>query len=139
MSDVHSTKTRSYNMSQIKGKNTKPEILVRKYLFSKGFRYRVNDKRYPGHPDIVLPKYKTAIFINGCFWHVHEGCKYFVWPENNKDFWKAKLLSNVERDRINYEKLADLGWKVLIIWECELRKNNAEDRLNQLVKNLLTS
>jgi len=126
-------------MSQIKGKNTKPEILVRKYLFSKGFRYRVNDKRYPGHPDIVLPKYKTAIFINGCFWHVHEGCKYFVWPENNKDFWKAKLLSNVERDRINYEKLADLGWKVLIIWECELRKNNAEDRLNQLVKNLLTS
>lgn len=139
MSDVHSTKTRSYNMSQIKGKNTKPEILVRKYLFSKGFRYRVNDKRYPGHPDIVLPKYKTAIFINGCFWHVHEGCKYFVWPENNKDFWKAKLLSNVERDRINYDKLTDLGWKVLIIWECELRKNNAEGCLNRLVENLSTS
>ena len=120
-------------MSRIKGKNTKPEILVRKYLFSKGFRYRVNDKRYPGRPDIVLPKYKTVIFINGCFWHVHEGCKYFKWPESNKLFWKKKLLSNIERDRKNYDKLTALGWKVIIVWECELRKDRAENRLCRLV------
>lgn len=120
-------------MSKIKGKDTKPEILVRKYLFSKGFRYRVNDKRYPGHPDIVLPKYKTVIFINGCFWHVHEGCKHFVWPESNELFWKKKLLSNVERDRKNYDKLTALGWKVIIVWECELHKDRAENRLCRLV------
>ena len=131
MSDVHSAKTRSYNMSQIKGKNTKPEIIVRRFLFSKGFRYRVNDKRYPGHPDIVLPKYKTAIFINGCFWHVHKGCKYFVWPQNNSSFWETKLLSNSERDRKNYEKLISIGWKVIIIWECELRNGQKEERLKQ--------
>ena len=131
MSDVHSAKTRSYNMSQIKGKNTKPEIIVRRFLFSKGFRYRVNDKRYPGHPDIVLPKYKTAIFVNGCFWHVHEGCKYFVWPQNNSSFWETKLLSNAERDRKNYEKLTSIGWKVIIIWECELRNGQKEERLKQ--------
>lgn len=131
--DVHSKSIRSYNMSQIKGKDTKPEIMVRKYLFSKGFRYRINDKRYPGHPDIILPKYKTAIFINGCFWHVHEGCRYFIWPENNKEFWRKKLLSNVERDRKNHEILTAIGWKVIIIWECELRKDKIENRLVRLV------
>ena len=94
--DVHDKKTRSYNMSRIKGKNTKPEEIVRKYLFSKGFRYRKNDKRLPGTPDIVLPKYKTVIFVNGCFWHGHEGCKYFVWPKNNADFWKKKLEDNIK-------------------------------------------
>ena len=88
--DVHDKATRSYNMSQIKGKNTKPEELVRKYLFAHGFRYRKNDKRLPGSPDIVLPKYKTVIFVNGCFWHGHTGCKYFVWPQNNADFWREK-------------------------------------------------
>ena len=88
--DVHDKQTRSYNMSQIRGKNTKPEEIVRKYLFSQGFRYRKNDKRYPGTPDIVLPKYNTVIFVNGCFWHHHEGCKYFVWPKDNADFWKEK-------------------------------------------------
>ena len=133
MPDVHSTQTRSYNMSQIKGKNTKPELLVRKYLFSKGFRYRINDKRYPGHPDIVLPKYKTAIFINGCFWHVHEGCNYFIWPKNNEDFWRKKLLSNSKRDKSNYEELSELGWRVIIIWECELKKSMVPDRLNTLI------
>jgi DNA mismatch endonuclease (patch repair protein) len=86
MADVHDKQTRSYNMSHIKGKNTKPEVVVRKYLFSHGYRYRINDKRFPGKPDIVLPKYKTCIFVNGCFWHVHKGCKYFVWPESNADF-----------------------------------------------------
>ena len=126
-------------MSQIKRTNTKPEVVVRKYLFSKGFRYRINDKRYPGRPDIVLSKYKTVIFINGCFWHVHEGCKYFVWPKSNEDFWKMKLLSNKENDRKNIEKLRALGWKVIIIWECELRKGKREDQLKQVVFEILST
>ena len=110
-------------MSQIRSKNTKPEELVRKYLISKGYRYRKNDARLPGKPDIVLPKYKTVIFINGCFWHAHEGCKYFVWPKDNADFWKKKIEGNVLRDRKNFELLAAMGWKVVTIWECELKKS----------------
>ena len=121
--DVHDKKTRSYNMSQIKGKNTKPEELVRKYLFSQGFRYRKNDKRLPGSPDIVLPKYKTVIFINGCFWHRHKDCKYFVWPKSNEEFWKNKINSNVERDIKKTKQLTKLGWKVIIVWECQLKKD----------------
>ena len=97
--DVHSKEVRSYNMSCIKGKGTKPEEMVRKYLFSQGFRYRKNDKKLPGTPDVVLPKYKTVIFVNGCFWHGHEGCKYFVWPKNNAEFWKSKILQNIELDK----------------------------------------
>ena len=97
--DVHDKKTRSYNMSRIKGKNTKPEELVRKYLFSQGFRYRKNDKKLPGSPDIVLPKYKTVIFVNGCFWHGHKGCKHFVWPKSNEAFWKNKIETNIARDK----------------------------------------
>ena len=93
--DVHSKEIRSYNMSRIKSKNTKPEEIVRKFLFSKGFRYRKNDKSLFGHPDIVLPKYKTVIFVNGCFWHGHEDCKYFVWPKSNEEFWKKKIGSNI--------------------------------------------
>jgi len=137
MPDKHSRETRSYNMSRIKNKDTKPEVLVRKYLFSMGFRYRVNDKRYPGHPDIVLPKYKTMIFVNGCFWHVHEGCKYFFWPENNKDFWRQKLLSNKERDLKNYKLLVSEGWKVVVIWECELHKDNMDCRLLKLINEII--
>lgn len=133
MSDVHSTETRSYNMSQIKDKDTKPEVMVRKYLFSKGFRYRKNDKRLPGKPDIVLPKYKTVIFVNGCFWHKHEGCKYFVWPKSNADFWKDKIISNVRRDEENYYKLFQLGWKIIIIWECELKPDKRDATLAKAV------
>lgn len=134
--DVHDKKTRSYNMSQIKGKNTKPEELVRKYLFAHGFRYRKNDKRLPGSPDIVLPKYRTAIFVNGCFWHGHAGCKYFVWPENNADFWKEKIQRNIERDNNNYCKLQNLGWKVLVVWECGLKPQKRESTLSSLVDNI---
>ena len=121
--DVHDKETRSYNMSCIKGKGTKPEEIVRKYLFSQGFRYRKNDKRLPGTPDIVLPKYKTVIFVNGCFWHGHKGCKYFVWPKNNAEFWKNKIESNISRDRKKAETLKDQGWKVLVVWECDLKHN----------------
>ena len=131
--DVHDQKTRSYNMSRIKGKNTKPEETVRKYLFSQGFRYRKNDKRLPGKPDIVLPKYKTVIFVNGCFWHKHEGCKYFAWPQNNAEFWKEKIESNVVRDKKQYEELQDAGWRVIIVWECELKKKRKSDTLERLV------
>ena len=123
MADVHTPEQRRYNMSRIRSKNTKPEELVRKYLFSKGFRYRKNDARLPGKPDIVLPKYKTVIFVNGCLWHAHKGCKYFVWPKNNADFWKKKIEGNVLRDRKNFELLAAMGWKVVTIWECELKKS----------------
>lgn len=110
-------------MSCIKGKGTKPEEIVRKYLFSQGFRYRKNDKRLPGTPDIVLPKYRTVIFVNGCFWHGHKGCRYFVWPKNNAEFWKNKIESNISRDRKKAETLKDQGWKVIVVWECDLKHN----------------
>lgn len=136
MADVHTPEQRSYNMSRIRGKNTKPEELVRKYLFSQGFRYRKNDARLPGKPDIVLPKYKTVIFVNGCFWHAHEGCKYFVWPKNNADFWKKKIKGNIQRDNSNYRLLAHQGWKIIVVWECELKKKVVEQTLEKLVKEI---
>ena len=103
MADVHSKEARSYNMSMIKGKDTKPELLVRKYLFSHGFRYRKNVKKLPGKPDIVLRKYNTCIFVNGCFWHKHEDCRYFVWPKSNKEFWEKKILRNMKGTEIRAE------------------------------------
>ena len=118
-------------MSHIRSTNTKPEEKVRKYLFSRGLRYRKNVRKLPGCPDIVLPKYKTVIFVNGCFWHKHD-CGRFVWPSSNKDYWRKKITRNVERDQGNYSKLKEAGWKVLIIWECELKKNVAEENLNKL-------
>ena len=136
MADVLTPKQRSYNMSQIHGKDTKPEELVRKFLFSQGFRYRKNDARLPGKPDIVLPKYKTVIFVNGCFWHKHEGCKYFVWPKNNAVFWKEKIMGNVVRDQENYKRLCALGWRIITIWECELRPHNRESTLNRVLSEL---
>ena len=130
--DVHTRETRSYNMSQIKGKNTKTEDTVRKYLFGRGLRYRKNDKRLPGHPDIVLPKYKTVVLVNGCFWHVHEGCKYFKWPESNVKFWKNKLTENRRRNVVKIQALKELDWKVIVVWECELKGDNQTTRLNKL-------
>ena len=132
MADIKSKESRSYNMSRIKGKGTKPEELVRKYLFSRGFRYRKNDKRLPGSPDIVLPKYRTVIFVNGCFWHKHEGCKYFVWPRDNAEFWKEKIQANVMRDERKQIELIAQGWNVIIIWECELKKARREETLTSL-------
>lgn len=135
MADVHSPEKRSYNMSRIHAKGTKPEETVRKYLFSKGFRYRKNGPRLPGKPDIVLPKYKTVVFVNGCFWHRHEGCKYFVWPKNNAEFWRKKIMSNVERDNRNYSELKEKGWSVVVIWECELKDRRSET-LSSVAKSL---
>ena len=136
MSDVHSKEVRSYNMSRIKGKNTKPEELVRKYLFAQGFRYRKNDSRLPGKPDIVLPKYRTIILVNGCFWHHHE-CIYFRWPESNADFWRQKINRNVERDQKNIRQLEQTGWHVIVVWECELKKEQERtlSGLANMIKN----
>ena len=120
--DVHDKATRSYNMSRIRGKDTKPEEKVRKYLFSQGFRYRKNVKALPGSPDIVLPKYKTVIFVHGCFWHMHE-CDRFKWPAANKDFWENKLRCNAERDKNKQEMLRSAGWNVIVIWECDIKKH----------------
>ena len=120
MGDIYSKRKRSEIMSKISGTGTKPEILVRKYLFSKGFRFRKNDKRLPGRPDIVLPKYKTVIFIHGCFWHGHH-CKAGKLPETNKEFWENKINSNMERDKKNQHKLEKLGWKIIIVWQCKLK------------------
>lgn len=130
--DVHDKETRSYNMSCIKGKNTRPEEIVRKYLFSQGFRYRKNDKRLPGTPDIVLPKYKTVIFVNGCFWHGHDGCRYFVIPKTNTEFWTNKIETNRKRDIRKINDLQTLGWKVIVVWECQLKKEKADITLNNL-------
>lgn len=134
--DVHDKKTRSYNMSCIKGKNTKPEEIVRKALFAKGFRYRKNDRRLPGTPDIVLPKYRTVIFVNGCFWHGHNGCKYYVVPKTNTNFWIKKIKSNIERDVIKAIQLKELGWRVITVWECELKKDKREQTLDCIINTI---
>lgn len=136
MTDVHDKKTRSYNMSQIKGKDTKPEILVRKYLFSKGFRYRLHSKYLPGKPDIVLPKYKTVIFVNGCFWHGHENCKKFVIPKTKTDWWLVKINRNKTNDRQNYEVLTSKGWNVITIFECQLDKRKINNTLTSLLQEI---
>lgn len=121
MSDIHDKETRSYNMSRIKGKNTLPEISVRKFLFINGFRYKLHDNTLPGSPDIVLPKYKTIIFVNGCFWHGHKGCYKYVVPKTRTDFWLNKINTNVLNDKKNRIELRHNGWKVLTIWECQLK------------------
>lgn len=138
MADVHEPEIRSYNMSRIKGKDTKPEMLVRKFLFSNGFRYRLHDKKLPGKPDLVLPKHKTVIQVHGCFWHGHKGCKYFVIPKTRTKWWKEKIEGNIERDRIAEKELKSEGWKVIVIWECELKPDKREETLNQLLNQINT-
>ncbi|MBO5368150.1 DNA mismatch endonuclease Vsr [Methanocorpusculum sp.] len=135
MTDSLTPEHRSWNMSRIRGKDTKIEVLVRSYLFSKGFRFRKNDKRYPGKPDIVLPKYKTVIFVNGCFWHMHPGCKQATIPKTRTEFWVEKLNRNVENDRKNQQALRDAGWNVIVVWECELEKD-FEGTMNRVIRTL---
>ena len=139
--DNHSKEVRSYNMSKIRSTGTKPEKIVSKYLFSKGLRYRKNVKTLLGKPDIVLPKYKTVVFVNGCFWHRHKNCRYFVMPKSNTEYLESKINNNVSRDKTIYESLSALGWNVLILWECELKKNKQENTLERLyyeiIKNIV--
>lgn len=132
MADVHDKATRSYNMSRIKGKDTKPEMLVRKFLHANGFRYRLHVKDLPGKPDIVLPKYKTVIFVHGCFWHGHEGCKYYVVPKTKTVWWLNKINTNIANDIKAVNVLKEAGWKVITLWECELKKSTVTDTLQHL-------
>jgi len=132
LSDIYTNNKRSEIMSKISGKETKPEILVRKYLFSQGFRYRKNVKELPGKPDIVLPKYRTVIFIHGCFWHYHDSCKYSKLPNTNREFWQKKIGDNKERDKRNIDALNEIGWKTIIVWQCEI--NNKKMRENRLIE-----
>lgn len=132
MPDNHISEQRHKNMAAIRAKDTKPEIVVRKYLWSHGFRYRLNHPRLPGKPDIVLRKYRTCIFVNGCFWHGHDGCKYFVMPKSRTDFWQAKITRNQKRDIEVQKKLASMGWHSITIWECELKTAKREKTLESL-------
>lgn len=134
MADIYSKEKRSAIMSKISGNETKIEIIVRKFLFDNGLRYRKNVKTLPGKPDIVLSKFKTVIFVNGCFWHNHESCKKSALPASNKMFWKERIDRNVERDFENKINLEKLGFKVITIWQCELTAKNREENLNKLIQ-----
>lgn len=136
MTDIFSKEKRSIIMSKISGRNTAPEILVRKYLFANGFRFRINDKRFPGKPDILLPKYKTVIFINGCFWHGHENCKAAVLPTSNIDYWENKIAANIERDKKVQTQLMQMGYNVFIVWQCQLKANTRESTLLTLINKI---
>lgn len=136
MSDVHDKQTRSYNMSQIKGKDTKPELLVRKFLFANGFRYKLHDKKLSGKPDIVLPRLNAIIFVHGCFWHGHDNCKYFVVPKTRTDWWLKKIERNKQLDLENLIRLKKEGWTVYSVFECELKSNKQEVTLTKILKHL---
>lgn len=120
-------------MASIHGKGTKPELIVRKYLFAHGFRYRLNHPRLPGHPDIVLRRYRTVIFVNGCFWHGHEGCRFYVLPKSNVEFWYSKIERNRNRDKEEQKLLAEMGWHCITVWECQLKPKVCEQTLESLV------
>jgi len=136
MADVHEPETRSYNMSQISGKDTKPEMMVRKFLHGNGFRYRLHVKDLPGKPDLVLPKYNSVVFVHGCFWHAHEGCKYFKIPKTRTEWWKNKLLGNRERDKKHISQLERLDWNVIVVWGCELKKERRSRTLKKIAEKL---
>jgi DNA mismatch endonuclease (patch repair protein) len=139
MADVHTKEQRSYNMSRIKGKDTKPEMLVRRFLHAQGFRYKLHDKSLPGKPDIVLPKYRTVIFVHGCFWHGHEGCRYFVVPKTRTEWWVNKIGNNCSNDTRITTQLKKQGWRVLTLWECELKKDTFEVTMKKLCARLYRS
>lgn len=134
--DTLSAEQRHNNMAAIKGKGTKPEMIVRKFLWSRGFRYRVNNARLPGHPDLVLRKYRTCIFVNGCFWHGHKNCRYYIIPKTNTDFWIRKITRNIERDRQEQLQLARMGWHRITVWECELKREKRDETLESLAYTL---
>ena len=137
MADTVNRQRRTEIMGSIKSFDTKPELIVRKFLFSKGFRYRLHDKSLPGKPDIKLKKYNCLILVNGCFWHGHKNCKIYVMPKTNKRFWYAKIENNMIRDQKNLRKLKRFGWKVIVLWECQLKNKNKEKTLNLLVDRIL--
>lgn len=136
MADVHDKLTRSYNMSQVKSKNTKPELMVRKYLHAQGFRFRLNEKKLPGKPDIVLPKYKTVIFVHGCFWHGHANCKYATIPKTRTEWWTTKIHYNQQNDKKAISLLKKDSWKVITVYECQLKKPKREKTLLKLSETL---
>ena len=136
MADIHDRKTRSYNMSRIKSKDTKPELTVKKFLFSNGYRYRLHKKNLPGKPDITLAKYSTVIFVHGCFWHGHDNCRYFAVPKTRTRWWVNKISRNKELDGINASKLKKQGWKVITIFECELKRQKIQETFNKLLEKL---
>ena len=136
--DKISQKDRSITMKKVHSKDTTPEKLVRSFLFSKGLRFRKNDKRYPGHPDIVLPKYKSIVFVNGCFWHLHDNCKRYVIPKSNTSYWLPKLNQNKIRDQEQISKLKAMGWRVFIVWECELIKSKRSSTLKKLYNGIVS-
>lgn len=136
MADVHTEAQRSYNMSKIRGTNTKPEVKLRKALFANGFRYSLHSKKLSGKPDIVLRKYNTVILVNGCFWHGHAGCQYFIIPKTRIEFWTGKIDGTIARDKINFEKLTGLGWKVITVWECELKTKKFEETLQRVINEI---
>lgn len=139
MADNNFEKQRHYIMSRIRSTNTKPEIKLRKALFEKGFRYRVNVKTLPGKPDIVLPKYRTVIFVNGCFWHGHGGCKHYTVPATNIEFWVEKVRRNKERDEVDVQRLESLSWSVVTIWECELKSKVFQDTITKVEAALVSN
>ena len=140
MADKLNTQQRHHCMSRIRGKDTKPELLVRKGLHARGFRFRLQDRNLPGRPDIVLPKYGVAIMVNGCFWHGHGGCRYAIKPKSNIEFWETKIARNKHRDEVTAAHLEALGWTVIVVWECELRgKETAEARIQTLAEEIRSS
>lgn len=133
VTDIVDPATRSRMMSSIRGKDTKPEMIVRRFLHGKGFRYRLHVKELPGKPDIVLPRFSAVVLVHGCFWHHHAGCKFARMPKTNSDFWKNKIMSNVKRDKLNVARLESLGWRIIIIWECEI--NDGLDHVAKEITN----
>ena len=136
MPDVHTPAVRSFNMSRIKGKDTKPEMLVRRFLHGHGYRYTLHNKKLPGRPDIVLPKYNTVIFVNGCFWHGHKNCKYYVVPKTRTDWWLNKINGNIANDKRKQAALKKLGYKIITLWECQLKPAKLERTLQSLLTKL---
>lgn len=136
MADVHTKKQRSYNMAQVRSTNTKPELLVRKFLHAQGFRYSLHNKRLPGKPDIVLPKYRTIIFVHGCFWHGHANCKYFTIPKTRTKWWADKINTNKANDEKAIKALKKAGWKIIVVWACKLKPKNADQTLNKILERI---